>query len=58
MVFCKRLENRLGQPFALDGLAEDVLSEQILHVGFFEVDLLELILGGDDGLRAVWRRFV
>ena len=47
----QRLEDRLGQPFALDGFAEDILSEQVLHVGFLEVDLLELVLGGGDGLQ-------
>ncbi len=50
--FLQCLEDRLGQPFALHGLAEYVFSKQILHVHFREVDLLELILGGGDGLQS------
>ena len=36
-------EDRLRQPRALHGLAEDVVAEQFLDVGFLEVDALELM---------------
>src|SRR5207248_3221026 len=45
----QRLEDRFGQPLPLRLLGEDILAEHLLESGLFEVDAVELMLGGGDG---------